>query len=178
MKGERMNQNEWNNLQNLLDVSDLELRRYLPSNATAAIRQELKEASKGLPENYSVSLKISVVVFDSERERELPLLQTGLTTSAGKEPYAFTGDSTEHRYIVDGKICVVPHDHCPNCWGVWDFKFKNETCPNCTFSLGKEVKLLLDENICPNCEQGKVTRTNPVCTKCKYEIDLSKVVWG
>src|SRR6185369_11896184 len=112
---------------------------------------------KRLGEGYAVSLTCSVEVTDQRKERTLPLLNTGLYTSDGTEPYRTWGDSTPQRYVVEGDIRVVPHDRCPRCWGEWDFKWLHRRCPSCAAELGKNCKVLLDSDVCPNCEQGKVT---------------------
>jgi len=75
-------------------------------------------------------------------------------------------------------MLVVPHDRCPRCWEIWDFKFKHESCTHCGATLGEEVKLLLDTDVCPNCEEGTVSITNPECGKCGCRVDPSKVTWG
>ena len=117
-------------------------------------------------------------VFNEQTETSLRLLTTGLSTSDGEEPYVCHGDSSMARYIVDGEICEVPHDHCPNCWASWDFKLKHRTCSFCELSLGKEIKLLLDTDICPNCEEGNVTLKSPRCSKCEFVADETIVAWG
>jgi hypothetical protein len=75
---------------------------------------------------------------------------------------------------------VVPHDRCPHCWQVWDFKLhNNSTCQHCGLMMGDKCKLLLDTDECPSCNEGKVTVDKPVCDKCGYEVDrqmLAKAV--
>ena len=173
-----MNQTENERLKGLVDLTADEVERYLNSAELEKVRKGLQEASKNLPQRYSLNLKLELTVFDDEREMELPLIQSGLTTSDGEEAYIFSSDSSQHRYLVNGEIQVVSHDYCPHCWGIWDFKFKNETCPYCEFSMGKEVKLLLDSNLCPFCEEGEIRIDQLVCPKCNYEIDKNKVAWG
>jgi hypothetical protein len=58
---------------------------------------------------------MNVRLFDPEG-LHLPLLQTGLSTTDGAEPWQMWGDSTPQRYVVFGDIVVVPNDHCPQCW--------------------------------------------------------------
>jgi hypothetical protein len=79
---------------------------------------------------------------------------------------------------VRGEIQVVPHDRCPRCYGVWDFKFKNPACPGCGATLGRDVKVLLDTEVCPPCEGGDVSMTDPACDKCGYRVDPDLVTWG
>ncbi len=44
--------------------------------------------------------------------------------------------------------------------------------------MGKEIKLLLDSDVCPFCGDGTVTVSKPVCNQCGFKIDPSTVVWG
>jgi ribosomal protein S27AE len=143
-----------------------------------AIKAAMLTAAKGLPETYSVDFKLELTVFDSDRERALPIMRHGLTCGNVGKPYRAYGDSSEQRYWVKGELCKVPHDHCPNCWGLWDFKFKNRECADCGFMMGRDVKELLDDDQCPHCNEGKVTRLKPVCTKCGQSVDLNDIWWG
>jgi hypothetical protein len=124
------------------------------------------------------SVSIVVDVFDEDRKRSLPLLTTGLSAFSGKEPFRTWGDSTPQRYVVEEGIKVVPHDRCPHCWQVWDFKLQNPSCPHCGITMGDKCKLLLDSDECPWCGEGKVTVAKPRCDKCRIEVDPQKVVWG
>jgi hypothetical protein len=124
------------------------------------------------------SVSISVEVFDEVRECSLPLLTTGVSALPGKEPFRTWGDSAPQRYVVEDGIRVVPHDHCPNCWHVWDFKLQNPSCSQCGTTMGDKCKLLLDTDECPWCSEGKVTVANPRCGECGYEVDPRSVVWG
>jgi hypothetical protein len=152
--------------------------KVLDSEQTAPLRQALLQLGQALGDRYIVSLDVSVQVCDQDGERALPLLTTGLAVSAGQEPYRTWGDSSPQRYIVDGQIQVVPHDRCPKCWEVWDFKFKNRSCSECGLTLGEDCKILLDTDVCPHCEKGKVSLSKPTCDQCGYKVDLSAVTWG
>jgi len=142
------------------------------------ILQELKKAVDQLPDTYSVCFDIRMNVFDTKREKGLSLLNTGFNAHKGDDPYRHYGDASAQRYLVDGEMCMVPEDYCPHCWGDWGFKFKNTSCAECGYELGKEVKYLLDDDLCPYCQNGKLTIDNPTCDKCGYMIDKDKVVWG
>jgi hypothetical protein len=74
------------------------------SDHLSAIRLALARLSKAVASGYSVNLNVSVEVFDKARPHALPLLTAGLTTSEGKPPYKTSGDSSPHRYVVDGDI--------------------------------------------------------------------------
>jgi ribosomal protein S27AE len=150
----------------------------LESAAMEKLRSLLTKLNNTLGSRYLVGLHLNVDVFDTEKERCLPLLQTGLAGFDRDKPFQACGDSTPQRYIVDGEMLVVPHDRCPRCWEEWDFKVQHPTCSHCGVSLGKEVRILLDTDVCPNCEEGTVSMSHPRCKKCGYEVDLSQVTWG
>jgi ribosomal protein L37E len=154
------------------------VERLFGSPETKDLRNLLTEMSKAMGNRYSVTLDVRVDVFDNQKERSLPMLSVGLSAMEGKEPFPVSGDSSIHRYVVEGEIQIVPHDHCPKCWGEWDFKFKFPTCDHCGASMGKEVKLLLDSDECPFCGEGTVTVANPVCNKCGFHVDPTTVAWG
>ncbi len=150
----------------------------LKSPESEKLRNLLTQMSKALGNRYSITFDVRVEVFDGQQERNLPLLSMGLSAMEGKEPFPVSGDSSPHRYVVEGEIQVVPHDRCPKCWGEWDFKFKFPTCDHCGASMGKEVKLLLDSDECPFCGEGTVTVAKPTCDTCGFKVDPSTVVWG
>ncbi len=150
----------------------------LKSAATEKLRSLLTELTNTLGKRYLVSLHLNVTVFDTEMERCLPVLQTVFTGFDRDKPHQAVGGSTPQHYIVDGEMLVVPHDRCPQCWGKWDFKLQRSSCPHCGVSLGNEVKILLDTDVCPNCEEGRVSVSHPRCGKCGTEVELSQVAWG
>ena len=150
----------------------------LDSPETEKLQSLLSKLNKAIGDRYSVSLDLNVSVFDVEKERCLPLLQTGLAGFDGDEPFRAHGDSTAQRYIADGDMVVVPHDRCPICWEAWDFKFLHPACPHCEAELGNNVKVLLDTGVCPNCEDGEVSVSQLTCPKCDYKVDPSFITWG
>jgi hypothetical protein len=152
--------------------------RALESPECDGLKRALAEFNKAIGERYSVSFSCVLDVFDREKERTLPLLNTGLASADGEETYRTWGDSTFHKYIADGEMQIVPHDRCPCCWGEWGFKLMHRTCPECGAMLGSEVKILLDTDVCPHCENGHISSSAPVCDECGFEIDPSIVVWG
>ncbi len=162
----------------ILDEIAVTLDELLDSDQFSAVRLLLARLSEIVGSRYSVNLSVPVDVFDAERSNALPLLTLGLSISTGKPPYKTYGDSTPQKYVVNGEIQVVPHDRCPKCYGMWDFKFKNPKCSVCGATMGQEVQLLLDTDVCPWCEEGKVSLSAPVCDKCGHRIDPSAVVWG
>ncbi len=173
-----MDQNEFEHLNHLSDMAYEKFEALYASGALSELEQELHKVSLTLADKFTVSLELHLTVYDAQREKSLSLLTTGLTSGRPGNPYRTSGDSTVHRYVVDGFIRVVPHDYCPHCWASWDFKLINRTCPDCGYSLGNQVKLLLDTDVCPHCELGQVTRMNPTCTHCSFTVDPDIVVWG
>jgi C4-type Zn-finger protein len=154
------------------------IEKLIDSEEQADLRRALTNLSEAVDSSYSVSLNITIEVFDPKRGHSLPLLTMGLSTSEGQPPYSTWGDSSPQRYIVNGEMQVVPHDRCPKCHGEWDVKFKHTTCSGCGATLGKEVKVLLDTDVCPHCEKGHVSMSVPQCDKCGYRVDPVHVVWG
>jgi hypothetical protein len=161
-----------------IDQIDDALDQALASPELREVREALAALGKRLGDHYSVTLTCLVEVFDQQKGRTLPLLNMGLSTSNGAEPFPVSGDSTPHRYVVDGQIQVVPHDRCPKCWGEWDFKWQYRRCPHCDAELGRNCQLLLDADVCPQCEEGKVTASKPQCSRCGFVVDPSLVAWG
>jgi hypothetical protein len=150
----------------------------LDSQELVRLQSLFTDLKKSLGDRYLVSLGVTVEVFDQAKERSIPLFRGGLSGFDSDEPYHATGDFTPHKYVADGELQVVPHDRCPICWKVWDFKFLNRSCGECGATLGANVKLLLDTDVCPHCEEGKVSLANPVCSECGSEVDSSLVEWG
>jgi hypothetical protein len=173
-----MDQSSFASADPILDEIGDMLDELLDSDQLSAIRLALTRLSTAVGSSHSVNLNVCVEVFNEKRLHALPLLTTGLTTSGGKPPYKTSGDSSPHRYVVDGDIQVVPHDRCPRCYGLWDSKLTNPSCSECGANLGREVKMLLDSDVCPFCEEGRVSLTNPTCAKCGQQINPDLVVWG
>lgn len=173
-----MDQESFSRAEKILDDVAEQVDHLLDSAAVVDLRNSLQQLAVDIGRRFSVELEVVVQVTESAKERTLPLLQTGIAVSAGSNPYRVSADCTPQRYLVEGDIEVVPHDRCPKCWGVWDFKLQNHRCGSCGVQLGKDVKVLLDRDVCPHCEKGKVTATSPRCGKCGFEIDPQMISWG
>lgn len=150
---------------------------FLHSVEMAKVREALQALTKKYP-GYSVSVNCNLEVFDDERKSILPLLRMGIVSLEGNAAYEHSADSSPQRYWANGDVCVVPHDHCPLCWGAWDFKFLHKQCPTCDAKLGKQVKYMLDSDQCPHCSSGKISSKQPKCTDCGFEAGTDEVVWG
>lgn len=159
-----------------LDAIADRLSEWLDADSTQNLKQQLAELSEQL--GFSINLELNITAFDETRENPLPLLQTGLATRAGSDPYQFWSDSSPMRYVANGEITVVPHDRCPVCWSPWDFKNLHPTCETCGSRIGHEVKLLIDSDRCPSCQIGTVTADNPKCDRCDFEVNPDHVNWG
>lgn len=173
-----MDQNAFSAADQHLDRISEEVEQLLSAEACKALKEELVAFGRDIGERYSIGMDFVVHVFDREKERSMPVLTTGLSTSEGAEPYRTWRDSTPQRYVTDDEIQVVPHDRCPSCWGEWDFKFEHRQCGSCGVVLGEGVKILLDSDVCPNCEQGTVSAASPQCEECGFVVDPKLVVWG
>jgi hypothetical protein len=153
--------------ENLLDSADLE-----------ELGSLLTELNKVLGSRYEVALEVNVQLFDRKKPRSLPLVQVGVEGYGQDDPYRTKSASTFQKYIAEGEIEAVPYDRCPKCWQVWDFKFREPSCPHCGATMGKNVRLLLDSDVCPECGEGTVSMSSPVCDKCGYRADPQIVTWG
>ncbi len=173
-----MDRNTFETADKFLDEAAEMVEEALKSDHLDRLRSILKDMNKAIGSRYGVGLVVNVEVFDRERERNLPLLRTGLAGFDAEEPYVAWGDSSSEKYVAESDIQVVPHDHCPKCWESWDFKFKNRSCGHCGATMGKDLKLLLDTDRCPFCNEGTVTASTPTCAKCGYAVDPRDIVWG
>lgn len=158
----------------LLDeIADI-VEKQLADDKLGRLLGELREL---MGSKITAALNITVEIWEDDGERSLPLLTTGLSV-ANREPFRTWGDSSPQRYVVENGIQVLPHDRCPVCWGVWDFKLQNPTCGECGTEMGATCKLLLDSDVCPWCNEGKVTLAKPRCDQCGFVADPKLVVWG
>ena len=177
-----MDQDQWKLADEQIDHISQKLEELLDSAAMDDVKTLLSNLETKLGGRYGISLNCIVDLFDRDPERQcehvLPLLNTGLSTSGTGEVYRTWGDSSPHRYVVDGEIHVVPHDRCPKCWGEWDFKWRHRSCVHCDAVLGENCKVLLDSDICPHCEKGRVSASKLSCDQCGFEVVPSCVVWG
>ena len=173
-----MKQSEFTALDKLADEVDEKAEEWLQSEALSELRAALEKAAASLPEGYQVTLDIKLNVFDEQRERTIELLSHGLCFSLGIQAFEASGTSSPHRYVVDGELCELPHDYCPHCWAEWVMKLERPTCPTCGYEMGNQVKLLLDNDLCPFCEDGEITLVNPQCQKCDYEVNPEFIAWG
>ncbi|HLP43406.1 MAG TPA: hypothetical protein VK465_18025 [Fibrobacteria bacterium] len=163
----------------LADLLVSELQRLHRENKLTALEDKLKEISAALPKGYSITVNFSVEVFDENRDKSIRTTNAGITCMEGDRPYLSAHDEiSPAKYIVDGVMMKVPHDHCPNCWSRWSFKSRVRECRECGYRMGREIKLLLDTNVCPHCENSKISHSSPRCEGCGYVIDQNIVTWG
>lgn len=173
-----MKQSEFAALDKLADDADEKAEEWLQSESLSELRVALEKATASLPEGYQVTLDIKLNVFDERRERAMELLSHGLCFSPGIKTFEASGTSSPHRYVVDGELCELSHDYCPHCWADWDMKLERPVCPTCGYEMGKQVRQLLDNDLCPFCEDGEITLANPNCQKCGYEVNPAFIAWG
>jgi len=158
------------------DIHD-KFQQLLEKGEFDGILQRLREAAEELPDSYSVSFDVQLNVYDADRDRSMQLLDTGMNTDKADQ-YRVSADTEPQKYLVHGQMCIVPEDYCPKCWGQWAFKLKNIQCPECGIRLGREIRLLIDDDVCPWCKEGSVSVDSPKCDNCDYEVDERMVAWG
>lgn len=173
-----MDQDSWQLVDQRLGQIAEKFDKLLESAEFQDIREILSQLSQSLDGRFVVNLNCNVDIFDHLRERSLPLFSTTVSVAKNREVNRTWNGSTHQRYLVGDAISVVPHDHCPKCWAEWNFKFKNRSCQHCDAELGTNCKLLLDSEVCPNCEAGEISESNPHCDNCGFTIDPAVVVWG
>lgn len=144
-----------------------------------AFKAKMEAISRDLPESVSIAFNWEIqMVHETGEKSPLPFYEMGVMTDEDNQCVNYKGGSTLETYIIDEQMMKIPHDRCPSCWEVWAFKFKERQCPHCSVTLGKEVKILIDNDVCPWCEKGKVSLTHPTCDECGFEIDESDIIWG
>jgi hypothetical protein len=169
---------EFECLDPLADDLSKEFDAWIATPAMVAFRKALEEAAAALPEYLSLEISLELWAFNSTKEKAVRLLTTGVACFPGDISYCTAGDTTPARYVVDGELCQLPHDYCPRCWGSWGNKLGQPECPECGAQLGPNLKLLLDSDICPYCEQGQVSFVKPVCNRCGFAVNPEFVSWG
>lgn len=172
-----MNPEQFKLTEPILDSIADEVDDFFEGKEGNTLRDLLVKLSTQLEGEFGVEMQLVVNIIDWKREASLPLLQTGLSVDADKT-YRTHGDSSLHRYIASGEIVVIPNDYCPKCWGQWGFKLEHPVCPSCSAKLGEEVLLLLDSDLCPHCEKGKLSAQNPACDRCGFEVNPNVIHWG
>lgn len=173
-----MDQNTWDVLDSQLDEIAEEVERLLASDEAKTLRDLIAKCGQSIAEGLSVNFSCTLSIFDRNRESSLALLNLGLGVSDSGEVYPTSGDSSAHRYVVDGEIEVVPNDICPKCYHEWGFKFENPKCSFCEAALGVNCWALLDSDVCPHCERDQISASNPKCNSCGFTVDPKFVRWG
>ncbi len=173
-----MHEKEFNKLNELVEMVNDKIHKLYEDGEFLEITKKIKKVNLAIENVCNITVDFQVNAFDSKKEKSLRVLTVAICSAGEENPYLAYGDASPEKYLVDGNIRKVPHDVCPDCWGDWDFKFKNHQCPECGIEMGKEVKVLLDTATCPNCEKGNVYLNKPKCDKCGFEIDMSMVHWG
>lgn len=173
-----MKEKDFDELELVTDsISEL-LKRKFEQGEFKEITTQLETLSRKLGEDRYLSFDFQIHLLDPNKENPLRVMSLAIGTSPDKEAFWGWGDSTPCRYVLEGKILKVPHDLCPGCWGEWGFKFQNHQCGSCGIELGKDVKVLLDTEVCPSCEKGKVTPQERTCDLCGFEVKPEFAYWG
>lgn len=150
----------------------------IETGAFREIEQLLRSVSGKIGSQFAVELSVVLDVIDHENERSLRILNSGVATGEDGSSHRIHSDASIARFIVDGDLAAVPNDQCPKCWNDWLFKFQNRNCPSCDAVLGENVRALLDSDLCPHCERGKLSMQDPSCSECGFTVDPECVAWG
>lgn len=153
-------------------------QQLIEQGAFADLEEKLLELAKTGSEDQAVTLSLQFKLSDSEREREVIVAETSRAYLSDGDKYDFNHGDAAVRYICDGQIKVFQQSSCPHCWGDWEDKLKNPTCPDCGYELGNQVKILVDDNACPYCLAGKVTPQQTRCDACGEQVEERFVSWG
>ena len=155
-----------------------EIQRLFEEGWLPEFASRLKRAGRSLPPGCHLFLNFSVEIYDPDRQKCLKTSDAGLAFDNENPPHPTSFSPTPAKYVVDGAIRKVPHDHCPHCWSRWNFKSRFRECPTCGYQMGREIKQLLDTGLCPHCEGGKVSYSHPRCEACGFVVDGDLVAWG
>jgi len=150
----------------------------IEQGAFADLEPKLLELAKTGSEDQAVTLSLQFRLSDSEREREVIVAETSRAFLSDGDTYDFNNNESTLRYLCDGEIKVFQRNSCPHCWGDWPDKVKEPTCPDCGYELGSQVKILIDDNACPHCLEGRVSRQEPRCDACGEQVEERYVSWG
>lgn len=169
-----MDPNGFESVQQAVEKIDAVVHRIIEKApaATEAIQKALHALGKALGSSHSVSIGLRLVVTDRLQSRELPIEILTLTSDRGEKPYDSTEESEPQRYLTGDVACVVPRDRCPRCWQSWAHKFQHPRCPHCGLALGIGCEVVIENDQCPQCDDGTVTTDHPICEECGFSMDL------
>ena len=143
----------------------------------------MEKAMQGQDPSVSLNVKMKVELVHKDRENAMRLSSMGFTASGtGEEARTAPAEiqfdgATIQTYQVLGNLHRAPHNVCPNCWSPWEDKMEVLRCAHCRAEMGVDVFAVVENGLCPNCEQGTVSTEKPLCEKCGRKIDPSCVVW-
>lgn len=173
-----MNEKDFDEVEYVSDSIGESIEKKFEKGDFKAITDQLEALAKKIGGGRYLSLDFQINLFDPEKDNPLRVLTLGISAPSNEKPFLGGGDSISQRYIVNGVIVKVPNDQCPDCWGEWSFKFDSPVCFDCGIELGKDVKVLLDTEICPHCNEGKVTPQNKICDSCGFDVLPEFAYWG
>jgi hypothetical protein len=142
-----------------------------------AIRDSITELSRSLGGERSASISLRLTIKDRTQARVLPIEILTFTSDRGEDAYDATEESSPQRYRIQEVECVVPRDRCPRCWKGWDHKFQNTECPHCRLRLGADCTVIVEDDQCPECEDGIIAADTLVCGECGFATNVESVEW-
>ena len=83
--------------------------------------------------------------------------------------FAVSPEPTPRTYSVDNCVITVPDYQCPKCLGEWRLNLYNDLpCPECGAEFGKDVKVVVVDDVCPFCEQRLPSNAGERC-ECGFD---------
>lgn len=161
----------------ILKISD-EMDRLEEAGHLDKIKSLIKESASALEEEDSFEMIFDFNYVSGDKEAYMNLANNGYWTGQDGEIVKVFGVDAPLKYWVDGNLVVVPNSYCPACFREWGFKEIGESCRHCDAEMGNDVKHFIDDDVCPHCGDGKITQSQPDCTKCDYEVDPRITIWG
>jgi len=125
-----MDQETWKKSEDVINEIAESIDELLDSPELEAIRAQLTELGGRLGKRYNVNLNCILDVVDWTEERCLPLVNTGISTNESGELHRNWNDASPQRYVVNGELKTVPHDHCRAVGGTGFSKLKTRSALN------------------------------------------------
>ena len=85
-------------------------------------------------------------------------------------------DPTPRTFLLGEELVTVPDHQCPKCLGERRLDFRNMgRCPECGAELGSEMRIVIDNDACPFCEEKRDSGSSDVCN-CGFDWNSEYVV--
>lgn len=144
----------------------------------ADLDEEFEEASEELGDRLHVAVALDVSVTDEFQVEERMVLKRHLKEFGYEMVQNFMPDEVFFRtYIVGNSVKHGTNAACPVCWGEWQYKLSEHECPHCNAEMGKEVRFLIDEDRCPDCDTKGILENGMCCPACCENLEPEMIAW-